>query len=126
MADQGIDAGTRAPAKAHRRFWHWGLGVVTALILLGFSAPFFTLVKGRGRILAALQAALGRSVQAQSVHLVLIPWPGFELDQLQVADAPAYGYQPIIRAAEATATLRLAALWKGRFEFPASSSTNPI
>ncbi len=125
MAGQSIDAGTPAPVKAHRRFWRWCLGVITALILLGFSAPFFTLVKGRGRILAALRAALGRSVQAQSVHLVLIPWPGFELDQLQVADDPAYGYQPIIRAAEATATLRLAALWKGRFEFSSIELDRP-
>lgn len=125
MAGQGIGAGTTAPARRQRRHWRWMVGVILALMGLGFAAPFFSLVKGRGRILAALQAALGRSVQAQSVHLVLFPWPGFELDRLQVADDPAYGYQPIIRAAEATATLRLAGLWRGRFEFSSIELDQP-
>ena len=54
-----------------------------------------------------MSSALGRSVDIGSVHLRLLPRPGFDLENLVVYDDPAFGAEPMLRASEVTAALRL-------------------
>ena len=70
----------------------------------------------KSRIAASISAGLARSVEIGSVHLRLLPRPGFDLENLVVYDDPAFGQEPMLRAPEVTANLRLTSLLRGRLE----------
>ncbi len=89
------------------------LGLLLVLSLL----PTWNLPRAKSRVLQALERALGRRVTADEVHLVLFPWPGIELVNLHVAEAPPFGAEDMLTAETARATLRLLSLWSGRLEF---------
>lgn len=99
--------------------------VVAALILLAL----FWLRPGasrlKSRIISSLSAGVGRSVDVGSVHVRLLPRPGFDLDNLVVYDDPAFGAEPILRASEVTADLRLMSLLRGRLEISRLDLTEP-
>jgi AsmA protein len=70
----------------------------------------------KSRIAASISAGLARPVEIGSVHLRLLPRPGFDLENLVVYDDPAFGQEPMLRAPEVTANLRLTSLLRGRLE----------
>jgi hypothetical protein len=70
----------------------------------------------KSRIVLSMSSALGRSVDIGSVHLSFFPRPGFDLNNLIVYDDPAFGAEPMLRADQVTATLRLTSLLRGRIE----------
>lgn len=106
---------TQQRRKATRRRATW-IGAAVILVLV-IGLPMITLGRLQERILRLLAQELGRPVTAQSVHLVLVPWPGVELDQVRLDDAPAFGGEAMATAAEARATVRIWALFAGRLEF---------
>lgn len=77
------------------------------------------------RIAASISSALGRPVEVGSVHVRLLPRPGFDLENLVVYDAPAFGAEPMLRASEVTAALRLTSLVRGRLEISRLDLTEP-
>ena len=77
------------------------------------------------RIVLSMSSALGRSVDIGSVHLRLLPRPGFDLENLVVYDDPAYGAEPMLRAADVTADLRLMSLLRGRLEIARLDLSEP-
>jgi len=79
----------------------------------------------KSRIIFSISRALGRPVDIGAVHIELLPWPGFDLDDLVVYDDPAFGAEPMLRAREVTATLRLASLLRGRLEIARLELTEP-
>jgi len=79
----------------------------------------------RTRIVNSISLALGRPVEVASVSLRLLPQPGFELDDFVVQDDPAFGAEPMLRAAQVTASLRLTSLLRGRLEISSLSLTEP-
>jgi hypothetical protein len=79
----------------------------------------------RSRIAGSLSAALGRPVEIGSVHIRLLPRPGFDLENLVVYDDPAFGSEPMLRASELTASVRLTALARGRIEIARLDLTEP-
>lgn len=99
--------------------------VATALILLAL----FLLRPGasrlKSRIVLSISAAVGRPVDIGSVHLQLLPRPGFDLENLVVYDDPAFGAEPMLRASEVTAALRLTSLLRGRLEIARLELTEP-
>lgn len=70
----------------------------------------------KSRIILSLSAAVGRPVDIGSVHVRLLPRPGFDLEGLVVYDDPAFSSEPMLRASEVTADLRLMSLLRGRLE----------
>ena len=70
----------------------------------------------RSRISNSLSNALGRQVEISSVSLRFLPQPGFDLENFVVHDDPAFGAEPVLRAQEVTAVLRLTSLLRGRLE----------
>lgn len=68
----------------------------------------------RKRIVNAVSLALGRRVEVQWVKLRMLPQPGFDLENFIVYDDPSYSAEPMLRAQEVTATLRLRSLIRGR------------
>lgn len=79
----------------------------------------------KSRIITSLSAAVGRSVDLSSVHIRLLPRPGFDLENLVVYDDPSFGSEPILRAGQVTADLRLSSLLRGRLEVAKLDLTEP-
>ena len=79
----------------------------------------------KSRIIASISSAVGRSVDIGSVHIRMLPRPGFDLDNLVVYDDPAFGAEPMLRASEVTASLRLTSLLRGRIEIARLNLTEP-
>lgn len=93
--------------------WTAAILLVAALLL-----PFLVNVnRFRGQIVRALQAGLGRPVQVGNIRLTLLTWPGFELQNVSIAEDPAFGHEPFARMPVLRATLRLRSLWTGRMVF---------
>jgi hypothetical protein len=100
--------------------------VAAALLLLGL----FLLRPGassrlKSRITFSISSAVNRPVDIHSVHLRLLPRPGFDLENLVVYDDPAFGAEPMLRASEVTADLRLISLLRGRLEIARLDLSEP-
>jgi AsmA protein len=79
----------------------------------------------RGRLIRNVSVALGRAVDIQSVSIRLLPQPGFEMGNFVVYDDPAFGAEPIVRAGEVTAVLRLTSLLRGHLDIASLSLSEP-
>jgi hypothetical protein len=79
----------------------------------------------RAQIVSSISLALGRSVDVASVRVRLLPQPGFDLENFVVHDDPAFGAEPMLRAQEVTASLRLISLMRGRLEISRLDFTEP-
>jgi AsmA family/AsmA-like C-terminal region len=115
-----VQAGTVKVLKSKRRL----LLVMAALLVV-----LFILRPGanglRKRIVSSVGMAIGRRVEVQWVKLRLLPEPGFDLENFIVYDDPAFGAEPMLRADEVTATLRLRSLFRGRLEIGRLSLKEP-
>jgi hypothetical protein len=102
-----------------------GLVVATFVAILAL----FVIRPGAGRlrtrIAGSISAAVGRPVDIAYVSLRLLPQPGFDLQNFVVHEDPAFGVEPMLRADEVTATLRLSSLLRGRLEIARLSLTEP-
>ena len=79
----------------------------------------------KSRIVLSISAGVGRPVDIGSVQIRLLPRPGFDLNNLVVYDDPAFGAEPLLRASEVTASLRLLSLMRGRLEIARLDLTEP-
>jgi len=102
-------------------------GIVTILaalvLVLFFVRPGVDSL--RSRIAGSISRALGRPVEVSSVSLRFLPQPGFDLENFVVYDDPAFSSEPILRAQEVTAALRVISLFRGRLEISRLSLTEP-
>lgn len=109
--------------------WRRRLGValmvVLAVVMLALLPPLVNVNRFQRRIATSISNSLGRPVHLDRVTLSLLPLPGFTLENFVVSEDPAFGSEPIIRANEVRATLRLSSLWRGRVEFSTISFTDP-
>ena len=103
-----------------RRVAAFGTVVVLLLFLLRPGAS-----RLKVRIAGLISAAMARPVEISSVHIRLLPRPGFDLENLVVYDDPAFGAEPMLRAGEVTADLRLSSLIRGRMELARLDLTEP-
>ena len=94
------------------------LTVVTATLAVALLLPSLVNVnRFRSQIVVALEAGLGRTVQVGDVRLKLLSGPGFDLENVSVAEGAAFGIEPFARMPTLRATLRLRSLWTGRLSF---------
>ena len=102
-------------------------GIVTLIVALLLA--LFLIRPGAGRlrtrIVSAIGLALGRQVDVSSVHMRLLPHPGFDLENFVVHDDPAFSAEPVIRSQQVTAELRVSSLLRGRLEISRLSLTEP-
>lgn len=98
---------------------------IAALILLALFLIRPGASRLKSRIIYSISAALGRPVDIGAVHILLLPRPGFDLDNLVVYDDPAFGAEPMLRASSVTAALRLTSLIRGRLEIARMELTEP-
>jgi uncharacterized protein involved in outer membrane biogenesis len=109
------------------RFLRSKPGVVTLIFALLLA--LFLIRPGAGRlrtrIVSAIGLALGRQVDVSSVHMRLLPHPGFDLANFVVHDDPAFSAEPVIRSHQVTAELRVSSLLRGRLEIARLSLSEP-
>ena len=101
-----------------------GLAAIAALLLILFLfRPGIQQL--RNRIANSIGFALGRRVEINDVHLQLLPRPGFDLEGLVIYDDPVFGAEPMIRAQDVFAAIRLRSLLRGRLEIAKMSASEP-
>jgi len=101
-----------------------GLATLAALlvVLFLFRPEAYRL---RNRIANSIGTALGRKVTIENVHVHLLPRPGFDLQGLIIADDPEFSHEPMVRAQEVSAAIRIRSLLRGRLEIASLSATEP-
>jgi AsmA family len=92
------------------------------LILFLFRPGIYRL---RNRIAGSIGTAMGRRVELDNVRLRVLPRPGFDLEGLVIYDDPAFSHEPMMRAQEVSAVIRLRSLLRGRIEIAKLSATEP-
>ena len=101
------------------------IGLCVAVLLLALLPPLISLNRYQRRITTSMSQVLGRPVHLDRVTLNLLPLPSFTLENLVIDEAPAFGAEPIIRANQVTARLRIGSLWRHRVEFSRITFTDP-
>jgi hypothetical protein len=99
------------------------LAAVVILLLLFLVRPGGSRLKAR--IANSLSQAVARPVEIGSVHLRFLPRPGFDLENVVLYEDPAFGAEPMLRAAEVTAVVRLTSLVRGRLDISRLELTEP-
>ncbi|MGA7908902.1 MAG: AsmA family protein [Candidatus Sulfotelmatobacter sp.] len=97
--------------------------VAAILLVLFFLRPGAQHLKAR--IANSVSLALARPVGIGSVHIRLLPQPGFDLENLVIYEDPAFGAEPMLRAQEVTALVRLTSLARGRLDIARLELTEP-
>jgi uncharacterized protein involved in outer membrane biogenesis len=77
------------------------------------------------RITNSISRAVARPVEIGAVHLRLLPQPGFDLENLVMHEDPEFGAEPMLRAPEVTAVVRLTSLLRGRLDIARLELTEP-
>ncbi len=95
---------------------------VVLLFLFLFRPGIYRL---RHRIAGSIGSALGRRVELDNVRVHMLPQPGFDLEGLVIYDDPAFSPEPMVRAQDVSATIRLRSLLRGRLEIARLSATEP-
>lgn len=78
----------------------------------------------KARIANSLGSALACRVEVGSAHLQFLP-PGFDLENLVIYEDPAFGAEPMLRASEVTATVRITSLLRGHLDIARLELTEP-
>jgi hypothetical protein len=99
------------------------IAAVVILLLLFLVRPGGSRLKAR--IANSLSQAVARPVEIGSVHLRFLPRPGFDLENVVLYEDPAFGAEPMLRAPEVTAVVRLTSLVRGRLDISRLELTEP-
>jgi len=118
--------GANAESGAVKIFYSKRRVVIAAVVIL---LSLFLVRPGAARLKArianSISRAVGRPVEIGSVHLRFLPQPGFDLNNLVVYEDPAFGAEPMLRAREVTAVVRLRSLVRGRLDIARLELTEP-
>jgi len=99
-----------------RRWLRIALAAIAVVVLVFVVPPLISVSGYKNQITQLISQSLGRPVRLSSVQAQILPWPGFEVTDLSVAEDPAYGAEPVLHANKVTASIRLLALLRGRVE----------
>ena len=79
----------------------------------------------KSRVVNSMSMALGRQTEVSDITFHLLPRPGFDLENLVVHDDPTISAEPMLRASEVSAALRLTSLLRGRLDISRLDLTEP-
>jgi hypothetical protein len=99
--------------------------IAAVVILLGLFLVRPGAARLKARIANSISRAVGRQVEIGSVHLRFLPQPGFDLENVVIYEDPAFGAEPMLRAPEVTAMVRLTSLVRGRLDIARLELTEP-
>lgn len=99
--------------------------IVLAVLLALLLPPWININRFKRDVAASIASSLGRPVRMDRVGLRLLPSPAFAIDNFVVGEDPAFGAEPVVRAATVIATLHISSLWRGRLEFASIDLEEP-
>jgi hypothetical protein len=99
--------------------------IAAGVILLGLFLVRPGVSRLKARIANSIGRAVARPVEIGAVHLRFLPQPGFDLENLVIFEDPAFGAEPMLRAPEVTAVVRLTSLMRGRLDVSRLELTEP-
>lgn len=105
-----------------------GIVVTLLAVILAVQAAVSLLVRThrmRGYLIAHLETAFGRPVQAGRLSVQILPIPELDVDAVTLGEDPAFGNEYFLRAEHMTARFRWMGLLRGHFEFGTMSFTRP-
>jgi uncharacterized protein involved in outer membrane biogenesis len=109
-----------------RRYGGIALAVLVALLVLQVGVSLLVRThRVRGYLLAHLESAFGRPVQAGRFSMQILPIPELEVDEITIGEDPAFGNEYFLRADQMTAGFRWLGLLRGHIEFGTMSFTRP-
>lgn len=109
--------------------WRWLLAALAAFLIAGVAAPFFSADHFAERIGKALEASLGRKVKIGKVRFTLLGGPGFTISDVEIAEDPSFGIEPIAQLmpdGSLDARLQLKSLWSGKLQWASVRLNQPI
>ncbi len=101
------------------------VAIAAVVILLGLFLVRPGVSRLKARIANSISQAVARPVEIGAVHLRFLPQPGFDLENLVIYEDPAFGAEPMLRAPEVTAVVRLTSLLRGRLDVSRLELTDP-
>lgn len=105
-----------------------GIAVLLMAVILAAQAGVSLLVRThrmREYLIAHLESAFGRPVQAGRFSVQIVPIPELDVDAVTIGEDPAFGNEYFLRADQMTARFRWLGLLRGHFEFGTMSFTRP-
>ena len=101
------------------------VAAAAVVILLGLFLWRPGVSRLKTRIIQSISRAVGRPVDIGAVHFRFLPRPGFDLENLIIYEDAAFGSEPMLRAQEVTAVVRLTSLVRGRLDIARLELTEP-
>jgi hypothetical protein len=98
------------------------IAAAATLLVLFLMRPGASRLKAR--IANSISLAVARPVEVGSVHIRFLP-PGFDLENLVIHEDPAFGVEPMLRAPQVTAMVRLTSLVRGRLDIARLELSEP-
>jgi hypothetical protein len=98
------------------------IAAAATLLVLFLMRPGASRLKAR--IANSISMAVARPVEVGSVHIRFLP-PGFDLENLVIHEDPAFGVEPMLRASQVTAMVRLTSLVRGRLDIARLELSEP-
>jgi hypothetical protein len=112
--------------KRLRKWWKPALAAVVLLIALQAGVSLLARTQRvHGYLVAQLERAFGRPVEAGSFDIRILPTPQLDADSVTVGEDPAFGYEYFLRAEHMSAGLRWMGLLRGHIEFGTMSLSKP-
>src|SRR5271170_2301459 len=105
-----------------------GIAVLLLAILLALQAGISLLARThrmKENLIAHLESAFGRPVQAGRFSVQILPIPELEVDNVTIGEDPAFGHEYFLRAEQMTAGFSWLGLLRGHIEFGTMSFTRP-
>jgi hypothetical protein len=105
-----------------------GILLLVLALLIGVQAAVSFIARTqrmRGFLIAHLESAFGRPVQAENFSIHILPVPQLEMYRVTIGEDPAFGREYFLRAERMTAQFRWLGLLRGRFQFGTMSLTRP-
>jgi AsmA family/AsmA-like C-terminal region len=99
--------------------------IAAAVILLALFLVRPGVSRLKARIANSISRAVARPVEIGTVHLRFLPRPGFDLENLAIDEDPAFGAEPMLRAREVVAVVRITSLLRGRLDIARLELTEP-
>lgn len=102
------------------------MAAIALFLAAALAAPFLRVDQYAGSIRDALAGSLGRPVEIGEVRLTLLTGPGFTVDEVVIAEDPAFGIEPFAWVESVEAHLEWWSLWTGKLQFSSLRLSAPV
>jgi AsmA protein len=108
-----------------RRGLVWTLVVLLVVVLLAVVPPLISINRYQRRVASSISGSLGRPVHFDNLTMHLLPLPGITIENFVVGESPEFGAEPVMRAQNVEARLRVGSIFRRRIEVSSINLESP-